>query len=69
MLKFALALLFIALVLLIMRISQLNDKIAMLDEQTSDFVTHTHMTEIIKNLNPEEMEKEVAKLRKGLSNK
>jgi hypothetical protein len=40
MLKIALAAVFVALVMLIIRVSQLNTAIALQDQQLSDMVTH-----------------------------
>ena len=45
--KLLLGFILVALVLLIMRISQLNDKIASMDEQLSDFVTNDYLLDIM----------------------
>lgn len=44
------AILFAAVVLLIVRVSQLNDKVAELDELASDAITEDHFRELSKRL-------------------
>jgi len=62
---------FIALILLIMRISNLNEKIAIMDEQLSDFVTQEYLSELTQiqenKLSRKEMEDEVVKMNMNIN--
>jgi predicted Holliday junction resolvase-like endonuclease len=70
MLKLVLAFVFIALILLIMRISNLNTKIATMDEQLSDFVTQEYLTEFmeLKSTNTKELELQVEEMKQRMAN-
>ncbi len=56
------------LVLLIMRISQINEKLACMDEQLSDFVTHKFLNDYMENhqANKDDLVNEVEQLKKRL---
>ena len=68
--KLVLGFIFIALILLIMRISHLNEKIASMDEQLSDFVTHEYLEEFIQikhgTLSKTEMQTEIQNIKERL---
>jgi len=63
---------FIALILLIMRISNLNVQVAHLDEQMSDLVTHDYLRSVLMmskdRMTPEDMQAELDKMKKRLTN-
>ena len=56
-------------VLLIMRISQINDKLTCIDEQLSDCVTHKFLTDYVENRHTkkEDMINEVEELKKRMN--
>lgn len=72
MLKLLVVFVFVALVLLIMRVSNLNGKIASMDQQLSDLATHEYVQELIdirtKQTTATSMAAEIAALKARIQN-
>jgi predicted Holliday junction resolvase-like endonuclease len=67
MLIILVAFIFISLILLIMRVSQLNVKILSVDQQLSDVVCHEYLDDYMsiqkKDLSRQEMDEKISELR------